>query len=77
MNYNESSYHQLFVRQKVKYFSKEKGQKKCPRLLGGIKVYGNWPTIPQLYLKGELVGGSDIMTEMFESGELKTMLEKS
>ncbi len=40
----------------------------------GIKVYGNWPTIPQLYLKKELVGGSDIMMEMFESGELKGML---
>jgi monothiol glutaredoxin len=40
----------------------------------GIKVYGKWPTIPQLYVKKELVGGSDIMMEMFQSGELKEML---
>ena len=40
----------------------------------GIKEYGNWPTIPQLYINKELVGGSDIMMEMFESGELKSML---
>ena len=40
----------------------------------GIKVYSNWPTIPQLYVKGEFVGGSDIMTEMYESGELKQTL---
>lgn len=42
----------------------------------GIKDYGNWPTIPQLYINKELVGGSDIMMEMFESGELKGMLSK-
>jgi len=41
----------------------------------GIKQYGNWPTIPQLYVKGELVGGSDIMMEMFESGELRELLK--
>ena len=41
----------------------------------GIKTYGNWPTIPQLYVNKELVGGSDIMMEMFESGELKTALQ--
>lgn len=41
----------------------------------GIKDYSNWPTIPQLYVKGEFVGGCDIMTEMYESGELKTTLE--
>jgi len=41
----------------------------------GIKDYSNWPTIPQLYIKGEFVGGSDIMTEMYQSGELKQMLE--
>lgn len=41
----------------------------------GIKEYANWPTIPQLYIKGEFVGGSDIMTEMYQSGELKQMLE--
>lgn len=43
----------------------------------GIKVYSNWPTIPQLYVGGELVGGSDIMIDMFQSGELKTMLESA
>ena len=41
----------------------------------GIKQYSDWPTIPQLYVKGEFVGGSDIMMEMFESGELKTLIE--
>jgi monothiol glutaredoxin len=40
----------------------------------GIKEYSNWPTIPQLYVKGEFVGGSDIMTEMYESGELSKLL---
>jgi len=40
----------------------------------GIKDYSDWPTIPQLYVKGEFVGGSDIMMEMFESGELKTLV---
>ena len=40
----------------------------------GIKAYSDWPTIPQLYVKGEFVGGSDIMMEMYESGELKQML---
>lgn len=39
-----------------------------------IKDYSDWPTIPQLYVKGEFVGGSDIMMEMFESGELKTLV---
>ena len=43
----------------------------------GVKEYANWPTIPQLYVKGEFVGGSDIMMEMFESGELKEMLDKA
>jgi monothiol glutaredoxin len=42
----------------------------------GIKAYSNWPTIPQLYVKGEFVGGSDIMMEMFQSGELKTMFDE-
>ena len=42
----------------------------------GIKDYTNWPTIPQLYVKGEFVGGSDIVMEMFQSGELKTMLDE-
>ncbi|MES2935563.1 MAG: Grx4 family monothiol glutaredoxin [Pseudomonadota bacterium] len=41
----------------------------------GIKEYSNWPTIPQLYVKGEFIGGSDIMNEMFESGELKALLD--
>ena len=40
----------------------------------GIKEYGNWPTIPQLYVKGELIGGSDIMMEMYESGELQPLV---
>jgi monothiol glutaredoxin len=40
----------------------------------GIKQYSNWPTIPQLYVKGEFIGGSDIMMEMYESGELKKLL---
>jgi monothiol glutaredoxin len=40
----------------------------------GIKDYANWPTIPQLYVKGEFVGGSDIMMEMYQSGELQQML---
>ena len=43
-------------------------------LRNGIKSYSNWPTIPQLYVKGEFVGGCDIITEMFQSGELKQML---
>lgn len=41
----------------------------------GIKEFSNWPTIPQLYIKGEFVGGSDIMREMYESGELQQMLK--
>ena len=40
----------------------------------GIKDYANWPTIPQLYVNGEFVGGSDIMAEMFQSGELQPLL---
>ena len=43
----------------------------------GIKAYSDWPTIPQLYVKGEFVGGSDIMMEMFESGELATLIARS
>ena len=42
----------------------------------GIKQFSDWPTIPQLYVKGEFVGGSDIMMEMYESGELATLLEE-
>ncbi len=45
-----------------------------PEIREGIKAYGNWPTIPQLYVGGELVGGCDIIKEMFDSGELGTML---
>ncbi len=40
----------------------------------GIKEFSNWPTIPQLYIKGEFIGGSDIVGEMYESGELQTLL---
>lgn len=43
----------------------------------GIKDFANWPTIPQLYVKGEFVGGSDIVQELFDSGELKTMLAEA
>ena len=42
----------------------------------GIKAYSDWPTIPQLYVKGEFVGGSDIMMEMYESGELAQLFEE-
>ncbi len=42
----------------------------------GIKKYSDWPTIPQLYLKGEFIGGADIVREMFQSGELKTALDE-
>jgi monothiol glutaredoxin len=41
----------------------------------GIKEFSNWPTVPQLYVKGEFVGGSDIMGELYESGELQTLLK--
>ena len=43
----------------------------------GIKDYSQWPTIPQLYVKGEFIGGSDIMMEMFESGELQNLLAEN
>ncbi len=46
-----------------------------PEIRDGIKAYSDWPTIPQLYVKGEFVGGSDIMMEMFEAGELQKLLE--
>ena len=45
-----------------------------PEIRQGIKDYSDWPTVPQLYVRGEFVGGSDIMMEMFESGELQQML---
>ena len=45
-------------------------------LRNGIKEYSNWPTIPQLYVKGEFIGGCDIVREMFETGELKQLFEE-
>ncbi|HKR24323.1 MAG TPA: Grx4 family monothiol glutaredoxin [Allosphingosinicella sp.] len=45
-----------------------------PEVRQGIKDYSDWPTVPQLYVKGEFVGGSDIMMEMFEAGELQQLL---
>ena len=45
-----------------------------PEIRQGIKEYSDWPTIPQLYVKGEFVGGSDILMEMFENGELQQLL---
>ena len=45
-----------------------------PEIRQGIKDYSHWPTIPQLYVKGEFIGGSDIMMEMYESGELKQLV---
>ncbi|MBY0562840.1 MAG: Grx4 family monothiol glutaredoxin [Hyphomonadaceae bacterium] len=46
------------------------------RIRQGVKDYANWPTIPQLYIKGEFVGGCDIVREMFQTGELKTLLDE-
>ena len=46
-----------------------------PDIRQGIKAYSDWPTIPQLYVKGEFVGGSDIMMEMYEAGELQQLLD--
>jgi monothiol glutaredoxin len=48
-----------------------------PEIRDGIKVYGNWPTIPQLYVKGEFVGGSDIVREMYEHGELQKLIQSA
>ena len=47
-----------------------------PEIRQGIKEYSDWPTVPQLYVKGEFVGGSDIMMEMFQAGELQQLLEE-
>ena len=47
-----------------------------PDIRQGIKDFANWPTIPQLYINGEFIGGSDIMTEMYQSGELQVLAEK-
>jgi monothiol glutaredoxin len=48
-----------------------------PEIRQGIKEYANWPTIPQLYINGEFVGGCDIMIEMYQSGELQKLLGKA
>ncbi len=47
-----------------------------PEIRNGIKEFSDWPTIPQLYVKGEFVGGSDIMMEMFQAGELQQLIEE-
>ena len=46
-----------------------------PEIRNGIKDYSDWPTVPQLYVKGEFIGGSDIMMEMFQAGELQQLIE--
>lgn len=46
-----------------------------PEIRQGIKEFSNWPTIPQLYIKGEFIGGSDIMTEMYQNGELQSLIK--
>jgi monothiol glutaredoxin len=48
-----------------------------PEIRANLPAYANWPTFPQLWVKGELVGGCDIITEMYESGELKTLLDEA
>ena len=48
-----------------------------PDLRDGVKQFSNWPTIPQLYVRGEFVGGCDIVTEMFQSGELESLLKSA
>jgi monothiol glutaredoxin len=48
-----------------------------PEIRDGIKVYSDWPTIPQLYIKGEFVGGADIVREMYEQGELQKLLQSA
>lgn len=48
-----------------------------PEIREGIKVYSNWPTIPQLYIKGEFIGGTDIMREMHDSGELTKIISQA
>ena len=49
----------------------------APEVRQTIKEYSNWPTFPQLYIKGELVGGCDIVTEMYEDGQLASMLDQA
>ncbi len=46
-----------------------------PEIRDGIKEFSNWPTIPQLYIKGEFIGGCDIVTEMYQTGELQALLD--
>jgi len=48
-----------------------------PELREGLKAFSNWPTYPQLYVKGELIGGCDIIVEMYHSGELRTLLDEA
>lgn len=48
-----------------------------PEIRQGIKDYNNWPTIPQIFVKGEFIGGCDIVKEMFETGELRTMMTEN
>ncbi len=48
-----------------------------PEIRDGIKAYANWPTIPQLYIKGEFVGGADIVREMYQQGELQTLIKSA
>jgi len=48
-----------------------------PEVRQGIKAYSNWPTIPQLYIDGQFVGGSDIMTELYQKGELQKLIEQA
>jgi monothiol glutaredoxin len=64
---------QILDRLNVKQF-KDVNVLADPELRQGIKEFTDWPTIPQLYVKGEFVGGSDIMREMYESGELEQLL---
>jgi len=48
-----------------------------PEIRQGVKAYSDWPTVPQLYVKGEFIGGSDIMAEMFEAGELQELIRNA
>ncbi|MCK9188300.1 Grx4 family monothiol glutaredoxin [Acidithiobacillus sp.] len=48
-----------------------------PQIRDGIKLYSNWPTIPQLYIQGEFVGGSDIMSDLYQQGELQKLVESA
>ena len=48
-----------------------------PEIRDGIKAYSNWPTVPQLYIKGEFVGGADIVREMYQQGELQKLLSSA